>query len=546
MIGSKGPRMLRVDDGARRRVERLVRRHRQQPRRAWLRCATLVDEACREVGRDPGDVERTVAVLVRTARRGGPAPGRSGPGADCRRSAASPSRMAEALRAYAREGIGHVQLVLDPDHRWSRSAPSRRCWRASTGHEPHMASPPSERVGRSFPDPVLACRPRCEPPIVERRGRASRTLAAAVASAGRRRLRRFAAVGRAAGDARPPPPRRPRRRSPSQRAGHGGQRLTAPCGGRTAHRRRTTRAPADPVTSRSSGSTRPTRAGRSRSASSPVRDACARPTDWKAGDRPGQGEPPVAFMGLNILVEWGPDDRRRTARRPTTDSWRPPRRSIDGARSARARRLERADDRRRSRASRRRHGRRRPPSPAPPAQAAPRRRPRNRDRADGRSARPRAASGRAERRRVRPRQADHRAPAGRRPSAVHPDRGRSRRVRGGGPGADEPPDRARHPPGRRRHRPAQARLPPDGHDRHPLRERPSSSRSPSGSPRCPRWTTWSSPPARTTSSSRPCARTTTRCSRFLAERLRAIDGVRETETFVYLRLVKQTYQYGTR
>ncbi len=34
--------------------------------------------------------------------------------------------------------------------------------------------------------------------------------------------------------------------------------------------------------------------------------------------------------------------------------------------------------------------------------------------------------------------------------------------------------------------------------------------------------------------------------RFLAERLRAIDGVRETETFVYLRLLKQTYQWGTR
>jgi Lrp/AsnC family transcriptional regulator for asnA, asnC and gidA len=33
---------------------------------------------------------------------------------------------------------------------------------------------------------------------------------------------------------------------------------------------------------------------------------------------------------------------------------------------------------------------------------------------------------------------------------------------------------------------------------------------------------------------------------FLAGRLRSIDGVRETETFVYLRLVKQTYQYGTR
>ncbi len=34
--------------------------------------------------------------------------------------------------------------------------------------------------------------------------------------------------------------------------------------------------------------------------------------------------------------------------------------------------------------------------------------------------------------------------------------------------------------------------------------------------------------------------------RFLAERLRVIEGVRETETFVYLRLVKQTYQWGAR
>jgi len=33
---------------------------------------------------------------------------------------------------------------------------------------------------------------------------------------------------------------------------------------------------------------------------------------------------------------------------------------------------------------------------------------------------------------------------------------------------------------------------------------------------------------------------------FIAERLRTIDGVRETETFVYLRMVKQTYQWGTR
>jgi Lrp/AsnC family transcriptional regulator, regulator for asnA, asnC and gidA len=34
--------------------------------------------------------------------------------------------------------------------------------------------------------------------------------------------------------------------------------------------------------------------------------------------------------------------------------------------------------------------------------------------------------------------------------------------------------------------------------------------------------------------------------RFLAEKLRQIEGVRDTETFVYLRMVKQTYQWGTR
>jgi Lrp/AsnC family transcriptional regulator for asnA, asnC and gidA len=33
---------------------------------------------------------------------------------------------------------------------------------------------------------------------------------------------------------------------------------------------------------------------------------------------------------------------------------------------------------------------------------------------------------------------------------------------------------------------------------------------------------------------------------FLADRLRRIDGIRETETFVYLKMMKQTYQWGTR
>jgi Lrp/AsnC family transcriptional regulator, regulator for asnA, asnC and gidA len=33
---------------------------------------------------------------------------------------------------------------------------------------------------------------------------------------------------------------------------------------------------------------------------------------------------------------------------------------------------------------------------------------------------------------------------------------------------------------------------------------------------------------------------------FLVDRLRSIEGVRETEAFVYLRIIKETYQWGTR
>ena len=71
-----------------------------------------VDAACKAAGRKPTDVERTVAILVRL-------PGATGSReADAARQVTplegSPEQMADALRAYAREGIGHVQLVIDP------------------------------------------------------------------------------------------------------------------------------------------------------------------------------------------------------------------------------------------------------------------------------------------------------------------------------------------------------------------------------------------------------------------------------------------------
>ena len=81
----------------------------------------LVDTACRDVGRDPAEVERTVAVQVRL-------PGGQGRVQGAYAQAAppplegEPDAMADVLRAYAREGVGHVQLVMDPITRGSIEA----------------------------------------------------------------------------------------------------------------------------------------------------------------------------------------------------------------------------------------------------------------------------------------------------------------------------------------------------------------------------------------------------------------------------------------
>ena len=112
MIGSVGPRMLRIalphvdawnvwwsdfansPDGYRRRMDQ-------------------VDGVCDELGRDPGEVQRTAAVLVR-------APGGSGrvmgdyvkdPVTPI---AGPPHEVAERLAAFAEAGAHHLQVVLDP------------------------------------------------------------------------------------------------------------------------------------------------------------------------------------------------------------------------------------------------------------------------------------------------------------------------------------------------------------------------------------------------------------------------------------------------
>lgn len=80
----------------------------------------LVDDACRRAGRDPGEVERTVAVQVRMPGGTGRVSGdgkRTPPPLE-----GSPEAVAQVLLAYAHEGIDHVQLVIDPITRDSITA----------------------------------------------------------------------------------------------------------------------------------------------------------------------------------------------------------------------------------------------------------------------------------------------------------------------------------------------------------------------------------------------------------------------------------------
>jgi hypothetical protein len=71
-----------------------------------------VDSACRAVGRDPAEVERTVALVVAM-------PGALGRGSAVSDEPFEPiagdsATLARTLVGFAQLGVGHVQLVLDP------------------------------------------------------------------------------------------------------------------------------------------------------------------------------------------------------------------------------------------------------------------------------------------------------------------------------------------------------------------------------------------------------------------------------------------------
>lgn len=111
MLGSKGPRMLAI-----------ALPHVQMWNAWWADYGNTIeglkamlgqiDDACERAGRDPGTLIRTICPLVGMGGTNGrPSAGRT---ADHIIDGRDPASFANELAQYARLGIGHVQLVLDP------------------------------------------------------------------------------------------------------------------------------------------------------------------------------------------------------------------------------------------------------------------------------------------------------------------------------------------------------------------------------------------------------------------------------------------------
>ena len=110
LIGSSGPRMLRITMPYVRSWNAWYSTYGNTAGGLAVQ-RELVDQACGDVGRDPAEVERTVAAFVSL-------PGAAGQRDFDRLStppiSGSAGEIAATLRGFAAQGIGHVQLVIDP------------------------------------------------------------------------------------------------------------------------------------------------------------------------------------------------------------------------------------------------------------------------------------------------------------------------------------------------------------------------------------------------------------------------------------------------
>jgi alkanesulfonate monooxygenase SsuD/methylene tetrahydromethanopterin reductase-like flavin-dependent oxidoreductase (luciferase family) len=112
MIGSKGPRMLRITVPHVEIWNAWLSGSRSHPDQVPpLR--ELVDAACADVGRDPATLQRSVSIMVDQTGTREIGPSMKPDGAEP--LTGSPAEIAAGLRAFAAEGIDHLQLYLVPN-----------------------------------------------------------------------------------------------------------------------------------------------------------------------------------------------------------------------------------------------------------------------------------------------------------------------------------------------------------------------------------------------------------------------------------------------
>lgn len=112
LIGSTGPRMLSITMPYADAWNAWYKQYGNRPE-GLPPLLEAVDAACRAAGRDPAEVERTVAVLVRLPDGAGRIMGDTA-AADVAPLTGDASAIAEGLAAFAAAGIDEVQLVVDP------------------------------------------------------------------------------------------------------------------------------------------------------------------------------------------------------------------------------------------------------------------------------------------------------------------------------------------------------------------------------------------------------------------------------------------------
>jgi probable F420-dependent oxidoreductase len=113
MVGSNGPRMLELTLPYVDAWNAWFAWFGNDPEKLKPMLAA-VDETCEKLGRDPAEVERTVAVLVRTSLAEVQTDESDRHGRKSHALMGSPQQIADGLCAFAEIGVGHLQLVVDP------------------------------------------------------------------------------------------------------------------------------------------------------------------------------------------------------------------------------------------------------------------------------------------------------------------------------------------------------------------------------------------------------------------------------------------------